>query len=181
MDTKQWVINAQKGDRAACGKLVRQYERLAVMWAWKVVGDFHLAQDVVQDSFVTAFGKLDDLREPVAFASWLASIVRRKAVAAARKSRAQPLNSASHLDEFQIPDSRFAQPDWLHRHESIIRAIQSLPEQEQDVVVLFYLEENSAKQVAEMLDRPIGTVTKQLSRAIQRLQSLLIEVRDESK
>ena len=176
MEKRQLVELAQQGSTAHYEQLVRAYQRLAITWAWSIVKDFHVAQDVVQDSFVIGFRKLNTLRNPAAFPGWLSEIVRRQALQQLRKS-----DGSLSLDLFAEPSMpEGKEPAWLERHSATIGAIQSLPQHEQDVVVLHYLDGYSATKVADLLGRPVGTVTKQLSRAIRRLQSLLVEVRDES-
>lgn len=178
MDNSNTVIRAKEGDIAAYANLVRNFERLAVMRAWNIVGDFHLAQDIAQEAFVIAFRKLHELRSPDAFSGWLSTIVRREAIRMDRKRKSSPEHNSDSLEE--QPDTKLTGPDWFERHAAIVNAIQSLPDHEQDVIVLLYLEDRSTNEIASMLDRPIGTVTKQISRAIKRLQSILVEVRDES-
>ena len=61
---------------ATFGDLVRRFQDMAVGYAYAVLGDFHLAEDAAQEAFITAYRKLDSLREPGAFAGWLRRLVR---------------------------------------------------------------------------------------------------------
>ena len=56
--TAELVELAKDGERDAIGELVERYQRVAVATAWTVVGDFHFAQDIAQESFVAAFRRL---------------------------------------------------------------------------------------------------------------------------
>ncbi|QDV25425.1 RNA polymerase sigma factor [Aureliella helgolandensis] len=85
--TQQLVELAKAGQRDAIGLLVQRYERLAVTTAWSIVGDFHWAQDVAQESFVTAFQQIAQLRSGATFGSWLLVSVRRNAMRHKQRQR----------------------------------------------------------------------------------------------
>jgi DNA-directed RNA polymerase specialized sigma24 family protein len=69
-DLDTLVIRAQSGDRMAFGSLVRQFQDMAVGYAYSILGDFALAEDTAQEAFVQAYLDLHTLREPHAFPSW---------------------------------------------------------------------------------------------------------------
>ena len=78
--TAQRVIAAQAGDRAAFGELFVQYEKSIYAIALRRTGDPTEAQELVQDVFVQAMQKIDQLRTPEAFGGWLRRIVHRMAI-----------------------------------------------------------------------------------------------------
>ena len=175
-DIQQLVESAQAGDRAAFAELIVRYEKVVITKAWSVLNDFHFAQDTAQEAFVTAYKQLASLREPIAFGPWLLEIVRRLAL----KAQSRRENFRSLDSDVENSGDDWA-PAWQHQHAMVIEAIKKLPNHEQDVVVLFYLEDLSTKEVAACVNRPIGTVTKQLSRGVMRLRSLLVETTHEHK
>src|SRR5512135_2178678 len=69
------VVAAQQGDLDAFDALVRQFEDMAVGYAYSVLGDFAAAEDAAQDAFVQAYLDLKTLREPQAFPAWLRRLV----------------------------------------------------------------------------------------------------------
>ncbi len=165
--------------------MVARYRRVAITRAWGILGDFHLAQDVAQDGFVIAFRKIDTLRDSAAFGPWLLEIVRREAI---RHSRKIPPNEFTlPIETMEIDPMVSAHAvknedsDWQHKHARVVEAIGNLPVHEQEVVVLHYVDGMPTKQISEILSRPNGTITKQLSRAIQRLRHRLSEVPYETK
>jgi RNA polymerase sigma-70 factor (ECF subfamily) len=176
MEIAELVRLAKTGDKAAFGDLVSRYQKVAVTKALSVLGDFHLSQDTAQDAFVVAFRRLESLRSPESFGPWLLEIVKRQALAKRRRRK----NLIALSDGFEEPSSK-AEPGWLERYQFLIQAIGELPSHEQEAVVLYYLEGLSSKEVGEALDRPIGTVTKQLSRGIKRLQERLTEATHDTK
>ena len=73
------------GDVDAFENLVRKYNRLGGAVAYGILGDFQLAEDVVQESFMKVFRRLDQLRDPDRFRPWFCGIVRKQAIDALRK------------------------------------------------------------------------------------------------
>lgn len=176
MEIRQLVEKAKAGDRNSFAVLVARYQRVAITKALSVVNDFHFAQDMAQDAFVIAFRQLASLKDSAAFGPWLLEIVRRQSLKALRRTE-----NFRSIDSEVENDCVGREPEWREQHAALIQAIRKLPDHEQDVVVLFYLEELSTKKVAQYVDRPIGTVTKQLSRGVTRLRSLLTEVSHDPK
>jgi RNA polymerase sigma-70 factor (ECF subfamily) len=167
--TPELVLAAQAGETAAFAELVRLYERTAVVTAHAVLGDFHAAQDAAQDGLVTAYRKLGQLRDRDSFGPWMLQIVRRRA--GEIRARTQP-----PLDLKSAIEAPGDQRHELDTYQEVMQTISRLPEHERVVVVLHYIDGHSVTDVARLTGRPVGTVTKQLSRAIGRLKTWLIEV-----
>src|SRR5947207_14587090 len=74
------IERVRGGDAAAFAELTRRYQNLAFGCALSLLGDFHLAEDVTQEAFVTAYFNLDQLRDGDAFPGWLRRIVRSRAL-----------------------------------------------------------------------------------------------------
>jgi RNA polymerase sigma-70 factor (ECF subfamily) len=153
------------GDRRAFGDLVRRYQTAACAAARAVVRDRHAAEDAAQEAFLAAFANLPDLRDPAAFGGWLMRIARQKALRIAGRVRAAT----------PVPDVATAAPEPDDRGHALLAAVTGLPEQEAQVVVLHYFDGHPVPAVAAVLGRPVGTVTKQLSRAYARLREALKE------
>lgn len=162
------VAAAQRGDQAAFAELVRRYERVVVMTAWAVLRDFHAAQDTAQESFVIAYRALNSLRHPEAFGSWLLKTTHREAI---RRSRRR--NSDLPLDSIAEPAAENMPPEWQAAFEAVAPALSRLPAHEREVIVFRYVDGLSVNDIATATDRPLGTVTKQISRALQRLRDVL--------
>jgi RNA polymerase sigma-70 factor (ECF subfamily) len=159
------------GEQAAFAELLRRYERAAWVTAWKVLRDYHAAQDATQNAFVEAYRRLGQLRSSAHFGLWLLRITRREALRLARRrGQAQSLASAPDLPVSPAADPLTPEAD------DLLRALGRLPEHERLVVALRFLDGHSVAEVARLTGRPVGTVTKQLSRAIARLRSLFREV-----
>lgn len=160
------------GDRALYAELVRRHQRMVLAMAWQTLGDYHAAEDAAQDAFVAAYENLGALRDPGSFGAWVLKIARREAIRVAqRRGTVQAIDAA-----VDPPASDNATPldEDLQR---LLAAVAKLPAHERVVVVLHYLEGHNVQTIAEMTGRPLGTVTKQLSRAVQRLRRILVEVK----
>jgi RNA polymerase sigma-70 factor (ECF subfamily) len=169
MPTNDELIRAVLGgEQAAFAELVRRYERAAWATAWRVLRDYHATQDATQDAFVEAYRQLGRLRHPDRFGVWLLRITRCAALRAARRrGKTRPLDAAG---DPAAPESLTPEADEL------LRAVGRLPEHERLVVALHYLDGRPVAEVARLTGRPVGTVTKQLSRALERLRSVFREV-----
>ncbi len=156
---------ASEGHREAYGELAKRYERLALVVAIGILSDCHLAEDAVQEAFISAYRRLDSLRDRSKFGPWLTQITRREAIRLARrqKNSESVIGSQGPVDE-QSPDAA------LNGHEMAISWINRLPAKERVVFSLYHLDGRAAREIAELTGRPIGTVTKQLSRAMKRLR-----------
>jgi RNA polymerase sigma-70 factor (ECF subfamily) len=173
--TAELIARSQSADGAvrecAFAELVRRYERTVIVTIWAIVRDFHTAQDVGQETFLIAYRNLGSLRTPNAFSAWLQRIARREALRAAR--RGKTVTSVAETARLATPAES---PAWAETYAGVVDKLGRLPEQERTLVVLRYLDGHSIAEVVEMTGRPVGTVTKQLSRAIGRLRKWFVEV-----
>ena len=152
------------GDAAAYGRLVNRYQRSAHAACWAVLKDSHLAADVTQEAFLATYRALTTLRDPAAFGGWLTTIARNRALRAMRRlPKVSPLPPA-------LVDTRGVDPP---PDADLLAAIAALPEHERAVLTLRYFERHDVAEIAAVLGRPLGTVTKQLSRAHDRLRRSL--------
>lgn len=164
-----------QGDRESYAVLVARHEKAVWATAWRILRDKDAALDVAQEAFVHAFHHLQELRQAELFGVWLLRIARREAIRAARLSsrhRAMPIDRESEA----LCDELRAASSIADDAADVLAAVSRLPEHERLVVSLHYLEGHSVATIGEVLGRPVGTVTKQLSRAIARLKGILLEV-----
>lgn len=156
------------GERSAYAELVQRYERAVQAAAMEILRNHHSAQDVAQEAFVTAYRKLGQLQEGAAFGGWVLRIARRLAVRAGRQ-RLRPVSIESSGD-VPAPSCNGRLDE---ESEMLLKHVLRLPEQERVVVMLRYFSSRSVQEIAEATRRPVGTVTKQLSRAHERLREWL--------
>jgi len=162
----QLVQETLDGDRQAFALLVRRYERSVRAVAMSIVKSSHTADDIAQDAFVRAWEQLPTLRNPKVFGPWLMKITRRSAIDSLR--RQQSLTYSDGLDQMAAHE-RNGQLDEKQQH--LLETIDRLPKAERQVIMLRYFGPHSVRDVANIVGRSVGTVTKQLSRAHKRLKN----------
>ena len=88
-DDVELIQNSLTGDENAFAKLVRKYQKQVHALAWRKVGDFHIAEEITQDTFLRVYKKLATLKDPRRFAGWLYRIAARQCHAWLRRKRMQ--------------------------------------------------------------------------------------------
>ena len=156
------------GEKQAFAVLVKRYERPVRAVALNVLGDYHSAADVSQDAFVKAYEQLGGLRKPEAFGAWLMKITSRCALDSARRKPKETQLEPKIATAIEGPNGRLDEDK-----QKLLAAVVKLPRSEKQVVILRYLGNNSVKDVADIVGRSVGTVTKQLSRAHKRLRKII--------
>lgn len=162
------LASVRRGDVEAFGRLIERYERSVLASALAELRDIHLAEDVAQETLLLAFRRLDSLRDDGKFGSWLMQIARRQVVDAVRARRV-PVSVP--LEDFQRETADASGNQSWVENEHLLSLVARLPDHERVLVGLRYFDGHSMAEIAEITGRPIGTVTKQLSRAIRRLRS----------
>jgi RNA polymerase sigma-70 factor, ECF subfamily len=153
--------------------------RLAV----RLTGKAQDAEDVVQETFVKAFAAFANLRDTARIRPWLSQILTR--VALDRHRAAGPeiaVGDLSELDRFSLYDLIWDEDplpysDNLHADfldlfpdDDVRRALLALPEVYRAPLVLLYVEDLSYRELADVLDCPVGTVMSRLHRARKILE-----------
>jgi RNA polymerase sigma-70 factor (ECF subfamily) len=158
------------GHKEVFALLVARYERSVRATALSIVKRTHPAEDAAQEAFVRSWRQLSELRNPAAFGPWLMKITRRCAIDSLRKQ--QPLKYSNSLDQSPAYE-RNGRLD--EKNQYLLETIQKLPKAERQVVMLRYFGPHTVRELAAVLNRSVGTVTKQLSRAHRRLKQRLQE------
>jgi RNA polymerase sigma-70 factor (ECF subfamily) len=149
-------------------ELVEQHSRALFAYAYRLSGNAADAEDLTQEAFLVAQQKLHQLREGSAALGWLLAVVRSCFCHSLR--RKQPATTEFDLNESALVASDERQ--WIDQ-EHLQHNLQQLPDEFRVVVLMFYFEELSYKQIAEQLNLPIGTVMSRLSRAKIQLRGSL--------
>jgi RNA polymerase sigma-70 factor (ECF subfamily) len=173
---RRWIKAAQAGSQEALEQLYRRHWPWAHRAAYLVVHDASAAEDIAQESFLSAVRAIDrfDRRRP--FGPWLNRIVVNRAIDWAR-ARALRREAAIEADiEPGAADERAAhEADSRPYSEATLAALAALSPEHRAVVVLRYLLEYTPGEIASMLELPRGTVNSRLRRGLDGLQALLTE------
>lgn len=139
-------------------------------YAFRLAGNAADAEDVAQQTFLIAHQKLHQVREAAKADRWLFAVVRSCFLKSRRRKRPAPAaNLELNVDE--IPDALTGDDDL--DEELLQNAMQELSEDFRVVLVMFYFEELSYKEIAAELHVPIGTVMSRLARAKGRLRAAI--------
>ena len=177
-DDVELIQNTLAGDEAAFSVLVKKYQKGVHALAWRKVKDYHIAEEITQDTFLQAHKKLASLKNPSQFPGWLYVIADRlcRSWFRKRKLNVQSLESTSEnvLEKTDyanyICEQREAEAV-AHQREIVQRLMAELPESERTVMVLYYLGEMNCKEISKFLGVSPHTVKSRLRRARERLKN----------
>jgi RNA polymerase sigma-70 factor, ECF subfamily len=177
------VSTAQKGDLEAFNQMVLFYQDRIFSLALRILGDEDSAEDITQNTFLTAYLKLHQFRNG-SFCSWLYRIATNACIDEIRRHKSHPILPLEYDDDVEeklFPVMDFPDPGILpeievekHELEQVVqKAINRLDEDQRVVVVLVDLQERDYQETAQILGIPLGTVKSRLARARLRLHNLL--------
>ncbi len=176
-DDVQLIHSILSGDDEAFTTLVGKYQKSVHALAWRKIGDFHIAEEITQDTFLQAYKKLSMLRNPNQLAGWLYVIANNlcKRWIQKKKLSTQSLEGTSVVEIENSSYKRYVSEQreteiTEHRHEVVKKLLQRLPESERTVVTLHYLGEMTAKEIGRFLGVSVNTINSRLRRAKKRLQ-----------
>lgn len=153
-------------------QLVAEHHQAVYRYAYRLSGSAVDAEDLTQQVFLVAQQKLGQLRKAESARCWLFAILRNWFLKTCQQRR--PLPAASLRLNVETVPAEAPQDDQIDR-QRLQAAIGELPTRFRLVLVMFYFEGCSYRQIAEGLDLPIGTVMSRLARAKGHLRSKLFE------
>ena len=167
------VIKAQKGDRNAFNELVCIHAQSVMNVIYRMCGDAQIAEDAAQETFIQAWLHLATFRPQASLRSWLYRIGIN---AAADMLRKQKRILPDDLDDLQLQDPQPGPEGLFSQQEQTVliqKAVLSLPEASQAILVLREYEGLSYHEIADALDIPLGTVMSRLNYARKLLKNKL--------
>ena len=165
------VKRARRGDLDAFERVVQRYQCAAIAYAFSILGDYHAAEDAVQEAFVAVWRNLDSLRDPKAFQGWLRRLVFTQCNRQQRRRTIKTVDLEAYRDTVrsQLPTPA-ADLEAKERGEAIRGAIDGLPQRLKEAVMLYYFGGHAQKEVAAFLEVPVSTINKRLHDARTRLK-----------
>lgn len=155
-------------------KLIEEHHESLYRFAYRISGSSYDAEDLTQETFLTAHAKLGQVRDPAAVKSWLFTILRNHFCKRLRDRKGVREVSLENVIEPETKDLYIDQIE----SEELQAVLNQLTEEYRTVVVLYYFEELPYKEIAACLEIPIGTVMSRLSRAKTFLRSELGQRKD---
>ena len=159
-----------RSNEQALGELYDRFGRVAYGLALRILRDDALAEDAVQEAFLSAF-----MPERAKASTWLLTIVHRRAVDLVRREerrRAEPIEAAGD----RPGDGPAEDLVWLrYERERVQAALRQLPDQQREALELAYYGGFTQSELAERLGQPIGTIKSRMFSGLGRLRELLAE------
>lgn len=164
------VLHCQHRDAAAWNELIGLYEKRLFYFILQMVQQHPDALNVLQDTWLKAFRSIHRLDRPASLTPWLYQIARNTALQFLRSCHTTA-SIDSRLDwEPAVCDDP---PDQLYAAEQIHRGLKLLTHAHREVLALYYLEDFSLQEIAEILSIPVGTVRSRLHYAKRSLKAMI--------
>ncbi|NIM58252.1 MAG: sigma-70 family RNA polymerase sigma factor [Candidatus Aminicenantes bacterium] len=167
LSERELIALVQKGSRVAYQEIVSRYMKKAYYIALSYVHNHQDALDISQESFIKAFRKIKSFSTQKPFFPWFYKLMKNLCLDhLRRRSRVKeiPLEGISVLEK-EREDREMKEVLW--------RGIASLPFEQREIVILRYFQQLSYSEIAEMTEKPIGTVMSSLYYAKKRLKKTI--------
>jgi len=152
---------------AAFELLLDRYQQKVFRLVYSILKEAARAEEVTQDVFLKLWQVLPDYDGRASLSTWLYTITRNTSLSALR---AESYRKTLPIEDYEPPAANWeAGPQQVE----INQLLQRLPEVQQQVITLFYIQERSVEDVAHMLDLPEGTVKSHLHRARRALADMV--------
>lgn len=186
LEDSSLVALVTEGDPAALETLYHRYGRVAYALARRILADDQLAQDVVQEVFLTIWrdaSRFDPSRGQVS--TWLLTMTHHKAVDSVRREEnLRKRREPADVLEFHETDSRTDDEVWAAiRRERVRTALSALPEPQRQALGLAYFGGYTQREIAKLTDAPLGTVKTRMLAGMRRMRDVLatsLEVADDT-
>ena len=181
----EYVRQTLCGNTQTFNCLIQKYQRQVYNLAYRMLGNAEDSGDIVQETFIRAYGALGSFRQDANFVTWLYKITSNLCIDQLRSRKNKgTLSLEVELEEGREPAAniRTSSPENVVIRENtrdiIHKAIMNLPEKYRAVVVMRHLHDMSVEEIATALELPSGTVKTHLFRAREMLRERLSSLMD---
>ena len=169
----------KKGDFNACRYIVDKYKSFVFNIALRILRNREDSEEVAQDSFIKAFKAIDSFKYQSKFSTWLYRITFNNAISRTRQKKFFQVEINEEIIELKYLSACSDGFENLNRHDrrNILRnAIENLSQEESLLISLYYYEENSMAEVAEIVGLDENLVKVKIHRARKKLHDLLLDL-----
>jgi RNA polymerase sigma-70 factor (ECF subfamily) len=165
------VLDFQSGNKQALVLLVERWHKTLCKKAFWVLKDTDLSKDIAQECWKIVILNINDLKDPNSFGGWISRIVYRKSldVLLSNKKTEKIKEAYKYQQVIKTEDDDFTEA--IEKY--LLKAIKSLPMNQQIVIQLFYVESYSLKEISTLLDLSTGTIKSRLFNARESLKHTL--------
>jgi RNA polymerase sigma-70 factor (ECF subfamily) len=174
MNDADAMQRARAGDRQALGELLRAYQQPLFRYLTRLLGHAQDAEDATQNTFIRVMKSLENYKEQGQFKAWLYRIAHREGLKVLRARSRMPIS----LDRVGVPepaiDAHGAAAATMRREDldRLEGLISGLPAAEREVVHLRMVDGLTFKEIAGIMDCPLGTALGRMRNAVKRLQNM---------
>ncbi|UII32834.1 sigma-70 family RNA polymerase sigma factor [Fulvivirga ulvae] len=163
------------GDQKAFSILIGRWNKKLISFAYKFTRDMDSARDIAQESWISIHKGLNKLKDNAKFSTWAFRIVYNKSMDHLRSQQKQNQveSSATEVADDELDDQH-------HDAATVSELLGKLPAQHKTVLTLFYLEQQSIRDIASILKLPEGTVKSRIFYARELLKRKYKEVKNET-
>ncbi len=169
-DESELIARSLNGDHIAYGTLVDRYKNAIFYHSFAIVHSEDIAEDIAQETFITAYYKLNRYNSQYKLSTWLFKIATNKALDWLRK----------HRHELSVDDTIFTSiasphpdPQQTSVHQELHNAVRNLAPRYRAVISLYYWQGLSYEEISETLEVPVGSIRGWLHRAKAELRKEL--------
>ena len=172
-EEQEYINRVRNGEHAVYAVLVDKYKNMAYSIALKVLRNEEDAQDVAQEGFIKAYQQLHQFAGKAKFSTWLYTIVYRTALSKTKELRIKTFSitekiQANFTDDYSTPQLSRMQADDEQR--SVKLAVSKLPATEALLVMLYYINENSIREIQQITGLSMANIKIKLFRARKKLE-----------
>lgn len=166
---EELVLEYQSGNKEVLTLLVKRWHKTFCKKAYWILKDADIAKDVAQDSWKTIIDNLNELKDVSSFAAWALRIVYNKSLDVINTNKR--INKA--VESFRYKEDKESENNNESIKNALLEAIKKLPEHQQTVIRLFYVQDYSLKEISDILNTSVGTVKSRLFHARETLKKTL--------
>lgn len=157
------------GDKSAFDKLTCKYQSpIRRFFLNLTVGDAPLSDDLAQETFIKAYLNINSFKGLSGFSTWLYRIAYNVYYDSVRAQK-----HYADINEYEIDNLHHTQNEFSAEKMDIYKALNLLRKEEQTAVLLFYMEDRTHKEIAKIMDCPLGTVKTYILKGKERLSVYL--------
>lgn len=173
LDINQLLELCKSDNRLAQLEVYRRYQQAMFNAALRIVKDRALAEDLMQESFLKAFQRLDTFRGEAEFGAWLKRIVVNNSLTAYRKLSRYAEVSLDENADWEVENEAEAQAEVAAKAETVLKAMEEIHESYRMVLNLHYIEGYGQEEISAMMNISHGNCRTLLFRAKESLRKKL--------
>lgn len=176
MNEVEIIMNAQQGDTKAFEQIFSLYSKRAIQTAFLITRNQHTSEDIVQETFVKCYQKLNTLKNPDMFKSWFFKMLIRNCWRYTKKGKEQIL--VENIPEKSVSESIDDIVEKEENTQEMYHLISKLSQQHRTAIVLYYYNDMSIKEIAKIMGCFEGTVKSRLHNARNKLKKEIIKIQN---